>query len=143
MTTRTLTDLAAATGVDVHDHLPFDVEIPIIDGLQAQGDLLIIPTGIVDVTARKGAAWVDVPPTGVEVLRGLAGGNPHVLVADPGTCRWTSDVQDREGLALGIIECTQPVYLLHPEHGGSGISAGTHIVRRQREQAEQQRLVAD
>lgn len=31
----------------------------------------------------------------------------------------------------------------HPEHGFSGIGAGTYEVRRQREQADEIRLVAD
>lgn len=142
--TKTITDLAAATGVDVHDHLPLEDLIPIIDGIQAQGDLLVIPAELLtQVTARTNAAWVAVPKSGVEVLRGAAGGNPHVLVADAGTCRWTTEVTDRDGLALGILDATAPVWLLHPEHGGSGIAAGRFVIRRQREQADVQRLVAD
>lgn len=139
----TLTHLADRTGVTPHDHLPADDLIPVHAGIQAQGDLLVIPHALADVKIAKSAAWQPVPPSGIELLRGAAGGNPHILVADAGTCTWTTSVQDRAGLALGALTCTHPVWLLHPEHGGSGIAAGTYIIRRQREQAEVTRLVAD
>ncbi|MCU1488321.1 MAG: hypothetical protein JWN67_5067 [Actinomycetia bacterium] len=143
MTARTLAELAAATGVEPHDHLPTDIDIPVLAGLQAQGDLLVIPAHLVPDVHVGIDGWTDVPAAGIELLRGAAGGNPHMLVADPGTCRYTTNISDPERLALGAIETTETVWLLHPEHGGSGIAAGTFIIRRQREQAEEQRLVAD
>ena len=73
------------------------------------------------------------PGAGIEVLRAGTGGNPHTLVADPGTCRWTTGVHDPERLALGALTTTGVAYLIHPEHGGSGIAPGTYVIRRQRE----------
>ncbi|GAA2858311.1 hypothetical protein [Nonomuraea rubra] len=140
----TLAELTSRTGLTVLDHLEQSVRIPVLDGLQAQGDLIVIPMREVDVTVWGDARWQPVPAEGVELLRGAAGGNPHTLVAEPGTCRWTRLVRDGQGLAIGVFDATAPVYLLHPEHGGSGCAPGTYVVRRQREhEGSRSRLVAD
>jgi hypothetical protein len=142
--TLTLADLTARTGRDVLSHLEKEMTIPVVDALQAQGDLLVIPIarltlGAPDVTwsdvvaIAPGAHWREVPGSGIDVLRAVAGGNPHTLVADPGTCRWTTGVRDPRGLALGALSTTAVAYLIHPEHGGSGIAPGTYVIRRQRE----------
>ncbi|GAA0438607.1 hypothetical protein Acor_62850 [Acrocarpospora corrugata] len=73
-----------------------------------------------------------------------AGGNPHTLVADPRTCRWTTGVADRSWLAIGVFETSAVAYLLHPEHGASGCAPGSYVVRRQREHnGREARLVVD
>jgi hypothetical protein len=133
---KTLADLTGATGRPVDLHLMLDLVIPVHDGIQAQGDLIVLPMddAVGHVTVRSGAAWHEVPPEGVELLRGGAGGNAHTLVADPGTCLWTADVDDTLGLALGAFEALDVAYLLHREHGGTGIAPGRYVVRRQREQ---------
>lgn len=146
--TVTLASLSQQTGLAVLDHLEQSVGIPVIDGLQAQGDLIVIPISEISgsVSFRPNASWTDVPAEGVELLRGAAGGNPHTLVADPGTCRWTTHVSDSGGLAIGVFEASEPVYLLHPEHGASGCIPGRYVVRRQREYTARgwgSRLVAD
>jgi hypothetical protein len=135
MNSLTLADLTKRTGLDVLDHLDRDLAVPVTAGLQAQGDLIFVPLSTVadDVDVPWDAPWRAVPPTGVELLRGAAGGNAHTLVADPFTCRWTTTVRDRQGLALGVLRATATVYLLHPEHGASGVAAGTYVIRRQRE----------
>ncbi|MFE3446731.1 hypothetical protein ACFXNW_27190 [Nocardia sp. NPDC059180] len=129
----------------VLDQLDESVRIPVIRGMHAQGDLIVIPLYLLDsVTPTPGASWRAVPPEGVEVLRGAAGGNPHALVAEPGTCRWTTDVTDPSGLALGIFSADTVAYLMHPEHGGTGSVPGTYVIRRQREHSHfRTRLVAD
>ncbi|MGW3346728.1 hypothetical protein ACWDA3_25730 [Nonomuraea rubra] len=140
----TLAELTSRTGLTVLDHLEQSVRIPVLDGLQAQGDLIVIPMSELAVTVWGDARWRPVPAEGVELLRGVAGGNPHTLVAEPGTCRWTTHVRDGQGLAIGVFDATAPVYLLHPEHGGSGCAPGTYVVRRQREhEGSRSRLVAD
>jgi len=144
--TVTLASLSHQTGLDVLDHLDRSTRIPVIDGLQAQGDLIVIPLPVIaaSVTVWSDPHWRDVPPEGVELLRGAAGGNPHTLVAEPGTCRWTTGVRDWDGLALGVFEASVTVYLLHPEHGATGCPPGAYVVRRQREQeGARARLVAD
>ena len=134
---KTLADLTTTSGLPVDAHLVLDLVIPTSDGLQAQGDLVVVPlaelTGQVAVPAT--ARWREVPPEGIELLRGGTGGNAHTLVADPGTCVWTGTVTDATGLAIGVFEAMAPAYLLHREHGGTGIAPGSYVVRRQREQA--------
>ncbi|WP_019632010.1 hypothetical protein [Actinomadura atramentaria] len=80
---------------------------------------------------RGDGVWRRVPPSGIELLRGGAGGNAHTLTAEPGACEWTTAVHDRTGLALGVLRASAPVYLIHAEHGASGIAPGEYAVRRQ------------
>lgn len=138
----TLIELCETTGLTPLDHLELDAEIPVLSGLQAQGDLLIVPTDA-DTILDSDPVWREVGRGGVVLLKGQADGNPHTLVADPDTCRVTFDVTDRDGLALAVVEAQEPCWLLHPEHGGTGIAEGRYTVRRQREWAREQRLVAD
>jgi hypothetical protein len=135
VTVKTLADLTAATGLPVDLHLVLDLTVPVADGMQAQGDLIVVPLAeLADrVAIRDNATWSDVPADGVEVVRNEAGGNPHTLVADPDMCLWTTDVDDLDGLAVGVLDAMEPVYLLHREHGGTGIAPGRYVVRRQRE----------
>lgn len=88
------------------------------------------------MSVADSARWHEVPGAGIEVLRAGTGGNPHTLVADPGTCRWTTGIYDQERLALGALTTTGAAYLIHPEHGGSGIAPGTYVIRRQRERRD-------
>jgi hypothetical protein len=112
-TTLTLADLTARTGLEVLGRLEREVTIPVTDALQAQGDLLVIPIALLaaatpgragrDVSIADSARWHEVPGAGIEVLRAGTGGTTGVA------------------------------YLIHPEHGGSGIAPGTYVIRRQRE----------
>lgn len=139
--TKTLNDLA--TSVDFYDHVALDEPIPILSGMQAQGDVLALPVDLTQrasVTVRDNARWYEVPAGGVTLVEGQ---HPHVLTADAGTCRYTLDVTDAAGLAVAVLTATEPVWLLHPEHGGAGLAAGSYVIRRQREQAQEARIVAD
>lgn len=134
-TTLTLGDAIDAHGIDVLDHLDRSVEIPVHTAPQIQGDVRVRPV-------RPGAAPAGepIPAGGISVVRGEAGGNTHALVG-AGFWRETPNV----GLQLG--EVTVPdgevAYLAHPEHGYIGIGAGTYAICRQREQADEIRMVAD
>lgn len=131
-----LANLLDKTGLDVLDHLERNITVPVVDGLQAQGDLIVVPAAVLTtVTPSPGARWQDVPAAGVELVRGVAGNNPHTLAADAGTCRWTSHVIDRLRLTIAAIVNTAPAYLIHPEHGATGIAPGRWYVRRQQERA--------
>jgi hypothetical protein len=142
--TMTLATLSWQTGMALLDHLDHTLTIPVVDGLQAQGDLIVIPLALVTTSVQIRPGWQRVPAEGVELLRGAAGGNPHTLVADPGTCRWTTNVWDAESLAIGAFETSAVAYLLHPEHGATGCVPGTYVIRRQREhEGQRARLVAD
>jgi hypothetical protein len=141
---KTLTDLIGQSGIDVLAHLARDLEIPVLAGVQAQGDVIVLPLGDRrfenEVRVQEAARWLEVPSAGVEVLRGM---HPHVIVADPAACRWTTDVLDPSDLALGVLEAAAPVHLLHPEHGAAGIAPGRYLLRRQREQRQIVRAVSD
>jgi hypothetical protein len=90
--TVTLAELTGRTGREVLDHLARDIEIPVIAGLQAQGDLIVIPHELIrdHVAAYQHASWRPVPASGIApgcyVIRrqressGLSG--RVVLVAD-------------------------------------------------------------
>ena len=140
MTTATLGQLIGTHGFDVLDHLDRDLEVPVHAGLQAQGDLFIIPADP-DRGSRQGAA---VPLEGVAVIEAVGGGHEHRLFAGtPGTALFTP--AGGRGQDIGLLECTEPVYIAHPEHAYAGIAPGTYMLRRQREQAdeEEERFVAD
>lgn len=138
-TITTLAELCDHAGVDVLDHLDRQVTIPVVAGLQAQGDVIVIPR-------RKGkGATIAVPPAGIAVVRGESGGNTHLLVAD-GPCTWRATTStDARNLSLGMVTVPEgsTAFLLHPEHGGTGLAPGSYEIRRQREQADEIRVVAD
>jgi hypothetical protein len=140
-----LAELLDRNDLDILEHLERQVTVPVLDGPQAQGDLIVLPLAMVRVVSVwQGATWQPVPPGGVELVRGVAGNNPHTLVADPGTCRWTFGVRDPLGLGIVLFTNTAPAYLIHPEHGGSGVAPGEWLVRRQQESGtHRRRLIAD
>lgn len=134
-TTTTYNDLHNRHRVEIPAHLEAQAEVPVLAGLQRQGDLLVIPH-------RPGKPQgAPVPAEGVPVVRGEAGGNTHLLVAD-GTVMWHPAVDG--GTNLGVVTVTAgAAYLLHPEHGAQGLAPGSYLIRRQREQADEIRMVAD
>ena len=146
MTTATLGQLIDAHGFDVLDHLDREAEIPVLPGLQAQGDLLIIPAAAWSQTTAPHDglrhALKPVPADGIPVIDAISGGHEHRLFAGtPGTAYWAP--ADRGGQDIGLLECTAPAYVAHPEHAYTGIAPGTYLLRRQREQADEERLIAD
>lgn len=140
-----LADILDLADLSVLDHLEREVAVPVLDGPQAQGDLIVLPLAMVPVVVvHSWSFWRDVPRGGVELVRGVAGNNPHTLVADPGVCQWTGAFRDPLGLGIALFENTAPVYLIHPEHGGTGVAPGQWLVRRQQESGRHRRLlVAD
>jgi hypothetical protein len=140
--TMNLAELLDRNDLDVLDHLERQITIPVLDGPQAQGDVIVLPLAMVStVEAGSWAHWYWVPEGGVELVRGVAGNNPHTLVADPHTCELTSAVRDPLQLGIALFRNTEPVYLIHPEHGGSGVAPGTWLVRRQQEAGFRRRML--
>jgi hypothetical protein len=124
-------------GIDVDPHLDRDLTIPILTGMQRQGDIIVIP----DPAAK---ATTPVPPAGTAVVRGENGGHTHAVVADgPVAC----DIRTPNVWDLTLATLTVPAgsvaWLAHPEHGYMGIGPGSYTIRRQREQADELRMVAD
>lgn len=138
---KTLADVTTATGFAVLEHLEAEAEVPVLAGLQAQGDLIIVPVPSPDCSTM-GCNPVPVPAEGIAVIEAAGGGHEHRLFASvPGSA--TFALAAAGGQDIGVLECTEPAYLLHPEHGATGIAPGGYVLRRQREQADEERLVAD
>lgn len=138
---RTLEELITTHGVDVDPHLDRQVTVPVVAGMQRQGDVIVIPAAMLE---RAEVVTTRVPPTGVPVVRGEAGGNTHLLLGDGPV--FYAPAPDRFGsLDLGTLTVPDGSvgYLAHPEHAYSGIAPGTYVIRRQREQANEIRLVQD
>ena len=137
---KTLAEITEATGFAVLEHLEAEAQVPVLAGLQAQGDLFVVPR---DHQARHADGRArDVPADGIPVIEAAGSGHEHRLFAgQPGTAWWTPAAG--RGQDIGVLECTEPAYLLHPEHGATGIAPGSYMLRRQREQADEERLVAD
>ena len=138
----TTTQLIETTGVAVSTEQDFDIDVPVLAGLQRQGDVLIRPA--VGVLAGTHAA-TPVPPTGTPVVRGESGGNTHAIYAADGPVY--CDTFEATPGELRVATLTVPdgstAYLGHPEHGYQGIAPGDYEIRRQREMAEEMRMVAD
>lgn len=133
-----LSTLIDRHGITVEDHLDLDALVPVLTGLQRQGDVIVIP-------AADASATTPVPSSGVAVVRGEAGGNTHTILADgPGVCCDTRQATARDlTLATLTVPEGSTAYLAHPEHAYTGIGPGTYSLRRQREQADELRMVAD
>lgn len=138
MSTLTIDEAVTTFGVKVDDHHDLNALVPVLDGLQFQGDVAVIPT-----TSRT--AKTPLPKGGVPVVRGEAGGNTHLLLGT-GDVRFDSlDTGLATDLTLGVLTvgAGSEAYLAHPEHAYSGIAPGSYEIRRQREQADAIRLVTD
>lgn len=138
-----LAELIDRHGIDVLEHLDRQASVPILSGLQAQGDVAVVPAAMVRGLTP---ASKPVPASGVPVVRGEAGGNTHLLLAE-GDVRFdaVSIGRDPLELALGTLTVAESAtaYLAHPEHAYTGIAPGTYQLRRQREQGDEIRLVQD
>lgn len=137
-TTTTLRDAITRHGVDVLDHLDRDAIIPTIDKAGRQGDVIVL------ARPKRKAATGPVPAAGVPVVRGENGGNTHLLLAD-GPVFFDGRVPSAGDLQLGTltVPAGSTAYLAHPEHAYMGIAPGTYVISRQREQADEIRMVAD
>lgn len=138
---RTINQLIDTHGVDIDPHLDGQATVPILDGLQFQGDVAVIPAALL---AESETVMTPIPAAGIPVVRGEAGGNTHLLLAD-GPVFWAPAKAFANDLDLGVVSVPDgsTAFLAHPEHGYSGIAPGSYVLRRQREQADEIRMVAD
>ena len=133
----TTSEMIATTGVRVCTEQDFDLEIPVLGGIQRRGDVLVLPAQLTATTV--------VPASGTPVVRGENGGNTHAIYPADGPVyvdTVQSSVRDLRVATLSVPEGST-AYLGHPEHGYMGIAPGNYEIRRQREQAEELRIVAD
>lgn len=128
-----------------------DLNVPALDTIQAQGDLTVIPWAedvAPAVRARDIAAATPVPQPGVVVVQGQ-GGNTHLLI-DPATAdrdrtpvTWHRYRGEAQTVGVVIVPPGAVAFLDHAEHGRNAIAPGVYVIRRQREQADEIRMVAD
>ncbi|MEY9856509.1 hypothetical protein ABH935_002113 [Catenulispora sp. GAS73] len=130
---KTLGEAIEVHGIDVDEHLDRQMTIPVLTGLQAQGDVMVVPR------PALGPATAAIPRAGLPVVRGEFGGHTHTLLAEgaAGAVAFDAASGDGEGagLDLGTLTVAEGAvaYLAHPEHAYSGIGPGTYVLRRQRE----------
>ena len=129
-------------GITIPPHLEEDLEVPVLTGLQAQGDLLVAP---VEDLNESGLVFEVIPNAGIQVVQGEGSGNTHYLNRGPDSpgVSWASG---QRGVVLGYVRVPagQTAYLTHTdEHGCNGIGEGTYRIGRQRERAEEIRMIAD
>lgn len=131
-----LAELITTHQVDVDPHLDRELSIPVLTGPQRQGDVIVLPR-----PDRKPATTV-VPRTGTPVVRGENGGNTHAIVGTALCDTRTATVDDLT-IAVLTVSPGDVAWLAHPEHGYMGIGPGTYELRRQREQADELRILQD
>ncbi len=134
----TYAEALSAHDVDVPPQLVAQAEVPVLTGLQRQGDLIVIPTR---ASAKKGE---PVPAEGIQVVRGEASANTHWLDAYQGEVTWAPATG--VGPDLGVVSVAKGAVamLTHTdEHGANAMGPGDYLIRRQVEQADQIRIVAD
>ena len=141
MSTMTYQDAIDRVGVTLPEHLVGAAEVPVLTAPQAQGDIGIIPAGMLGFT---GQAHTFTPVgTGVQVVTGEATGNTHWLHSDHPAVAWARLDQD---LVIGLVQVPEDAtaYLIHTdEHGANGIGPGVYALTGKREQADEIRRVAD
>jgi hypothetical protein len=139
-------------GSTVPAHLAAEITVPILTGVQAQGDLLVFPH-----QPEPEPRWQPVPSDGVQLIRSEATGNTHWLHQDQGSrgVLWAESVPDRwvdeeDDVALRVAHLRVPegsaALLIHTEeHGANGIGPGTYAIHRKRESDPEtlSRLLAD
>jgi hypothetical protein len=135
------------TTAEVLEALAGDAEIPVISGCPvAQGDLILLPAdGLVPEAVEP------VPAEGVVLLRGR-GGHAHLLL---GRVRWAPGPPGAQTIGTITVPDGETGYLAHgdgtppsalsgdAEHSVQAFACGTWVARRQREQAEDERLIID
>ena len=149
-----LSELSEVLGFELYQHLNTEMEIPELSDPQAQGDLYVLPaTSEFGIKAPAGFDKTTVvPENGVALIAATGnGGHEHRLFAsEPGTATLsyisglgTLDSNGNLRQDIAWLSCSAPAFVLHKEHGATGIAPGTYLFRRQKEMAEEQRLVAD
>ena len=137
----TIAEMTRTTGVTVETGHDLDFEIPVLSGVQRQGDVIVVPVS----HTRLSAPQTPVPAAGTPVVRGENGGNTHAVYADgPGVL---CDTFPASATNLKVAVLSVPdgsvAYLGHPEHAFNGIGPGSYEIRRQREMADELRVVSD
>jgi hypothetical protein len=104
-----------------------ELEIPILTGIQRQGDLVLVPTGALTGTSSGESIRAGIAVVGQD---GSAG-NAHIVIGDGSWHRF-----DGDDLVEGRVTVPEggEAFLIHTEeHNALGLGPGTYEIRRQRE----------
>jgi hypothetical protein len=143
--TITYAEALAAHEITVPPHLIDQAEIPAVapDRPQAQGDLIILP-------CRPSAKLGDlVPAEGVQLVRSEASAHTHWLDAYTGTVYWAAATSRGADLGVVTVPAGSVAVITHTdEHGANRLDSypdrsACYLIRRQRQMADEIRLVAD
>ena len=122
--THTNETVLGTAGIDTTNLEFSDLGIPVLTGVQRQGDLILVPT-----EARRSGAPLGMGVTVVEAESNA--GNSHILIGDGS---WQRAVGNE--LIEGWLEVPEggEAFLIHTEeHNALGIGPGSYEIRRQRE----------
>lgn len=141
----TFAEALGKIGVTIPDHLIADAEVPVLTGVQAQGDLIIVPAGLDPFDASR-VELQAVPDKGIQVVTGEATGNTHWLHRgfESAGVRWGRVTG--HALVEAVVEVPEgeSAELIHTdEHGCNAMGPGLYVIRGKRELAEEIRRVAD
>ena len=125
---RTLGYVTTLAGTDVLEHLDRQAAIPVSSGLQRQGDVGLIPVGLIGYKPPKGGK--QVPAAGIPLVSSGDGAHTHLLVAD-GPVTWAPIPKGGADVGCFTVHESATAYVLHPEHGAMGHAPGVYLVRRQ------------
>jgi hypothetical protein len=144
----TYADALNKIGASIPPHLIAGAEVPVLTGVQAQGDLLIVPAGQagMDLFDVEPFAMERVPEAGIQVVVGEATGNTHWLHRgfDSPDVMWARITGDSLVLAVVGVPEGQSAELIHTdEHGANAMGPGCYVIRGKQELADQIRRVAD
>lgn len=141
MSTLTYADTLGKHNIALPDELIADIEVPVLTGAQAQGDVGIWPRPHVGDAER--ATFTPVPAAGLPIVQGT---NTHILDAYQGDVFWSPATPGPDGTTIGVLDVPEGAvaYLTHTEeHTTNGIGPGTYRIGGKREQADEIRRVAD
>ncbi|MCT7361184.1 hypothetical protein A7G45_00010 [Mycolicibacterium llatzerense] len=131
-------------GASLPDHLIADAEVPVLTGVQFQGDIGIIPAET-DPFAAEHVTLLPVPDKGIQAVTGEATGNTHWLhrgFDSPGVLFG----RVAHELVIGVVSVPvgQTAELIHTdEHGANAMGPGLYVLRGKRELADEIRRVQD
>lgn len=141
----TFTQILATHDIDCPDQALADIEVPIFNGNQRQGDVGIWRR--VGVGQAELGTFSPVPTDGLAIVRGeTTGGNAHILQPANGVTYWQANNPTAGDILIGLLHVPEGAtcYLIHTdEHGANGIAPGTYRITGKREMAEEVRRVAD
>jgi hypothetical protein len=136
--TQQLDELITTHGIEIDEHLDRQARIPVLSGMQRQGDVLVVPCPTATATR-------PVPQAGVAVIRGEEGAHTHALVASGDVRCDLKNANASKDLSIATLVVGEGAvaYLAHPQHGYSAIAPGTYEIRRQREMTDKPRLMVE